>query len=42
MPVIGFLSGASADTWTPLVGAFRQGLDESGYVEGKNVALDYR
>jgi putative ABC transport system substrate-binding protein len=42
MPVIGFLSGASADAWAPLVVAFRLGLDETGYVGGKNVALEFR
>jgi putative ABC transport system substrate-binding protein len=42
MSVIGFLSGASADAWVPLVAAFRQGLGETGYVEGKNVTLRFR
>jgi putative tryptophan/tyrosine transport system substrate-binding protein len=40
MPVIGFLSGGSP--YAPLVDAFRQGLSESGYVEGQNVAVEYR
>jgi len=39
MPVVGFLSGASPDG---MVAAFRQGLDQSGYVEGQNVAVEYR
>jgi putative ABC transport system substrate-binding protein len=42
MPVIGFLNGASPDAWKPYVEAFLQGLSEGGYVEGRNVAIDYR
>ncbi len=41
-PVIGFLSSGSADRFQPFVAAFRQGLGEHGYVEGQNVALDFR
>ena len=41
-PVVGFLSGASAAAWTPLVAAFRHGLGEADYVEGKNVAIEFR
>ena len=42
MPVIGFLSGASSAPWGHLVAAFRQGLKETGYVEGQNVAIEFR
>src|SRR5215471_16098324 len=42
MPVIGFLNGGSADGYAPMVAAFRQGLKETGFVEGQNVAVEYR
>src|SRR5262252_2854920 len=42
MPVVGFLSGQSADTSAFLVDAFRQGMKETGYVEGSNVAIEFR
>jgi putative ABC transport system substrate-binding protein len=42
MPVIGFVSSASAAAYEPLVTAFRHGLSETGYVEGRNVAIEYR
>jgi putative ABC transport system substrate-binding protein len=42
MPVIGFLSGGSLVPYAPYVAAFHQGLSETGYVEGQNVAIEYR
>ena len=42
MPVVGFLSGASPAPSAPYLAAFLQGLSESGYVEGQNVAIEYR
>ena len=41
-PKIGFLGGGSAEGFEPLAEAFRQGLREGGYTEGKNVAFEYR
>jgi putative tryptophan/tyrosine transport system substrate-binding protein len=42
MPVIGWLGSASPGPYAPFVAAFRQGLSETGYVEGQNVAIEYR
>jgi putative ABC transport system substrate-binding protein len=42
MPVIGYLSSRSSHTDAPLLVALRQGLSESGFVEGRNVAVEYR
>src|SRR5215471_5000467 len=41
-PVIGFLSSASHQSYVHVVTAFRQGLKEIGYVEGENIAIEYR
>jgi hypothetical protein len=42
MPVIGFLSSVSSEPFAPMVAAFRQGLKETGYVDGQNVSIEYR
>jgi len=42
IPVIGFLGAVSLDGFTERLRAFRQGLKETGYVEGENVAIEYR
>jgi ABC-type uncharacterized transport system substrate-binding protein len=42
MPVVGFLNGSSPAGYARMVAAFRQGLKETGYVEGQNVAIEYR
>jgi putative tryptophan/tyrosine transport system substrate-binding protein len=42
MPVIGWIHGTSPDATEPLLAAFRQGLNDTGYVEGRNVAIEYR
>jgi ABC-type uncharacterized transport system substrate-binding protein len=41
-PVIGFLSSGSPAAYQPFLAAFRAGLSEKGFVEGKNVATEYR
>ena len=42
MPMIGFLNSASAEAYARPLAAFRQGLGTTGYVEGRNVAIEYR
>jgi hypothetical protein len=42
MPVVGFLSGGARGAFVPMVTAFRRGLSEQGYEEGRNVAVEYR
>ena len=42
MPVIGFLNYQTPDTLGDLLRAFRQALKDTGYVEGENVAIEYR
>ncbi len=41
-PVVGFLHSASRGPFSRAVDAFRQGLNETGYIEGRNVAVEYR
>jgi putative ABC transport system substrate-binding protein len=42
MPLIGYISLGTAESVKPIVTAFRQGLAQAGFVEGRNVAVDYR
>jgi putative ABC transport system substrate-binding protein len=42
VPLVGFLCSATAAAWRPMVAAFLQGMTESGFAEGRDVAIDYR
>jgi putative ABC transport system substrate-binding protein len=42
VPAIGYLTGRSPDIESRILAAFRQGLKETGYVEGQNIAIEYR
>jgi putative tryptophan/tyrosine transport system substrate-binding protein len=42
MPVVGFLSSRSPGESSSVIAAFRQGLGQTGYFEGKNVSIEYR
>src|SRR6202044_2446092 len=42
LPVVGFLHSGSAEPYANLVAAFKAGLNETGYVEGQNVEIEYR
>jgi putative tryptophan/tyrosine transport system substrate-binding protein len=41
MPIVGFVSGRSADAAVREVAAFRKGFNETGYVEGQNATIEY-
>jgi len=41
LPLVGFINGFSADASARYVAAFRKGLNETGYVEGQNVTVEY-
>ena len=42
MPVVGFLHHGSPEEFAPLIAAFRDGLGETGIIEGQNVAIEFR
>jgi putative tryptophan/tyrosine transport system substrate-binding protein len=41
MPVIGYLGSQSAEALAPILPAFRDGLNEAGYIEGRNVSIEF-
>jgi hypothetical protein len=42
MPAIGYLGSQSPDSYAPYVAAFQDGLNYAGYIQGRNVAIEYR
>src|SRR5262245_42298624 len=42
MPMIGYFSGRSPEAEAPLLGAFRRGLEETGYLAGRDIAIEFR
>src|SRR5262245_46790084 len=42
IPVIGYFSGRSPEAEAPILGAFRRGLEETGYLAGRNIAIEFR
>jgi len=42
VPIVGFLNNTTPETYAPFVAAFRKGLGQAGYIEGQNIAIDYR
>jgi putative ABC transport system substrate-binding protein len=42
MPVVGFINAASSESYAPLLAAFLKGLSETGFVDGRNVTIEYR
>src|SRR5262245_36223584 len=42
MPVVGYLNSTSPNTYAAYTLAFRRGLEDAGYIEGKNIAIEYR
>jgi putative ABC transport system substrate-binding protein len=42
LPVLGFLNGGAPDSFAPMLSAFLEGLKDAGYVDGQNVAIEYR
>jgi putative tryptophan/tyrosine transport system substrate-binding protein len=42
MPIVGVLDSSSASEYAPFLAAFREGLDETGFIEGRSVAIEYR